>query len=126
MLLQNHFRLWNSNMKVPNLGTLAIELSNAAHSVWNPVSILTTDESVFEWNGRGCPVRHYIPRKPHPNGLLAYCMCTWTHVDGCKLPVMLECEPHYRPDQEDISAQSAMIKLLERFSQVPTSSFPQS
>ena len=115
---QYQFKLWHGNMEVDDLVKLGQELSKVTRSVWMIVSILTTDESVFEWLGSGCPVRYYIPRKPHPNGLLAYGTCTWTYVRGKKMPVLVAVVPHADPGQENISAQKAMIALIDRLIEV--------
>ena len=116
----NHFLLWNANFKA-DIPLLAHSLCASAQSVWNLVSILCTDESVFAWDGTGCPVRHYIPRKPHPNGLLAYCTCTWTYVAGEKMPVLWDVEPHHSPDQVETGPHACMLRLLRRIKQVRSS-----
>lgn len=118
MLRKHLFVQWNANMKVSDLGAFAVDLSACTHNVWKYVSIMTTDESVFEWLGSQCPVRHYIPRKPHPNGLLAYGTCTWTYVQGQKMPVLVEIEPHHSPEQTEMSAQKSMLRLISRIREV--------
>lgn len=73
----------HANLNCDNL-LLAHFLSVQAKKAWDVGSFLIEDESVFSYTGK-CPVKVYIPRKPHPNGLLAYGQCTWTYVD-CTSP----------------------------------------
>lgn len=104
--------------------SLSQDLSRHARTVWRVCSFLIEDESVFAFTG-SCPVRVYIPRKPHPNGLLAYGQCTWTHVGPTmkKLPVLLDVEPYCTPGQNP-GAHGSMMKFEQRFKEVRLSPFP--
>lgn len=117
-LKEHVFRLWHSNMET-DLGWLTSQLSKTIHDAWDLVSYLTVDESVFAWDGDPalCPVHQYIPRKPHPNGLLSYGLCCWTAVNGRKLPILISSIP-YCDVANKPTAQGSMKELLRRFKEV--------
>lgn len=69
------------------------------------------DESLYEFNGE-CPVRRFIPRKPHPNGLLVYGMASYVHAGADQLPVVLDLEPYALDNQ--VTPQEAMMRLARR------------
>lgn len=94
-----------------DIESLCHSISEAAYRVINPGSILVVDESLFEYNGE-CPVRRYIPRKPHPNGLLVYGLAGYFHFGTTSMPFCLDFEP-YVPNNL-VSPQSAMTALLRR------------
>ena len=79
--------------------------------------MLAIDETVFAWLGTSCPVRVYIPRKPNPNGLLSYGLCTWVTVGTRKLPLLLDTVPYCQVDSK-MTAQESMMELMKRFRQV--------
>lgn len=73
--------------------------------IWNPGNVVVIDESIYEYLGES-PVHvsdtsllcfslttsRYIPRKPHPNGLLSYGMAGYTAIE--RLPILLCLDPH--------------------------------
>lgn len=69
------------------------------------------DESLYEYNG-DCPIRRYIPRKPHPNGLLVYGLSGYFNVGQHQLPYVLDFEPYTLNNL--VSAQDAMMALHSR------------
>lgn len=86
-------------------------LSNAAYDLITPGTILVIDESLYEYTGQ-CPIRRYIPRKPHPNGLLVYCLAGYFRVGADDLPYVLDFEPFTLVSQ--VGAQDAMMALFRR------------
>lgn len=97
-----------------NLVELAAALSEAANSIFIPGAQLVIDESVYAFEGK-CPVKRFIPRKPHPNGLLSYGLAGEMLVGYNKLPIVYDYEPVTLDNTP--SAQVAMMKLLDRFKQ---------
>lgn len=79
-LAKRRFVALHANISCDNT-LLAHTLSQQVRAAWEVGSFLIEDETVFEWTGNS-PVKVYIPRKPHPNGLLAYGQCTWTLIQG--------------------------------------------
>jgi hypothetical protein len=77
-----------------------------------PGGILVVDESLYEFNGE-CPVKRYIPRKPHPNGILVYCLAGYLYVGEYELPYVFDIEPYVLDNL--VSAQEAMMCLYNRF-----------
>ncbi len=69
------------------------------------------DESLYEYLG-DCPVRRYIPRKPHPNGLLVYALAGYFRVGADDLPYVLDIEPYTLKNL--VTAQDAMMTLFRR------------
>jgi hypothetical protein len=58
----------------------------------------------------------YMPRKPHPNGLLLYLLATYVKYpidQSRKLPVILDYEAHLRVG--DTSPQEVVLKFLRRW-----------
>jgi hypothetical protein len=90
---------------------LAHRLGEAASSLFSPGNILVVDESIYEFNG-DCPVRRYIPRKPHPNGLLVYCLAGFINVGADRIPIVLDIEPYMLGNE--VGAQEAMLRLHAR------------
>ena len=84
-------------------------------------SLLIEDESVFAYTGE-CSVKVFIPRKPHPNGLLAYGQCTWTYVGPTlkKMPVLIDVQPYCTPGLNP-GAHGSMLEFDRRFEEVSTS-----
>lgn len=72
---------------------------------------MVVDESLYEFNG-ACPVKRYIPRKPHPNGLLVYGLAGYFNVGEHQLPYVLDFEPYVLENL--VSAQDAMMALYKR------------
>lgn len=97
-----------------SIRSLCTALSEAAYSVINPGSLLVVDESLYEFNG-DCPVRRYIPRKPHQNGLLVYGLAGYFHFGTVSMPYCIDFEP-YVPGNL-VSPQNAMMALLRRIRQ---------
>lgn len=93
---------------------LAHALGEAASTLFSPGNPLVVDESLYEFNGQ-CPVRRYIPRKPHPNGLLVYGLAGFINVGVDRIPIVLDFEPYTSDNQ--VGAQEAMIRLHSRLRQ---------
>jgi len=68
------------------------------------------------------PVRRYIPRKPHPNGLLGYALASFTIVGTNRLPVLFDFEPYVVGNTP--TAQEAMMRLHRRYREVYIPSLP--
>lgn len=81
--------LINGNM-APNIVNLCHLLGAQWQQSWQPGNTLVVDESVYEFFGES-PCHVYIPRKPHPNGLMSYGISGYTSV--LKLPMLLDLEP---------------------------------
>lgn len=86
-------------------------LRAATYQLIRPGQILVVDESLYEFNGN-CPIKRYIPRKPHPNGLLVYCLAGYFSVDGHEIPYVLDFEPYVLNNL--VGAQDAMMALYNR------------
>lgn len=93
---------------------LARALGEAASALISPGNILVVDESLYEFNG-DCPVKRFIPRKPHPNGLLVYGLAGYFNVNQHQLPYVLDFEPYVLDNK--VSAQDAMMLLFRRLRQ---------
>lgn len=102
------FVFLNANLHCPLL-ELADQLGDVATSLLNPASIVAVDESMFEFQGE-CSCKRYIPRKPHPNGLLAYAISSYVHVGVDKIPVVLWHDPYIVGHL--VTAQEAMVNLF--------------
>lgn len=85
-----------------------------ANTVFQPRSKLVIDESIYEFQGK-CPVKRYIPRKPHPNGLLTYAAAGYLLVASYAIPIVYDHEP-YTLDRA-VGPHEAMMRLLRRFCQ---------
>lgn len=94
-----------------NIVSLARSLGEAASSLFSPGSILVIDESLYEFNGT-CPVRRYIPRKPHPNGLLAYGLAGFVNIGSERIPFLLDFEPYMLGNE--VGPHEAMLRLHSR------------
>jgi len=90
---------------------------------WTPGSIVSFDESVYSYQPRkatkakaeekGAAIPTvYIPRKPHPNGLLNWLCVSKSSTTG--LPFVLDFEPHL--SFPTISGQNALRKIHTRWS----------
>lgn len=86
-------------------------LRKATYLIICPGQILVVDESLYEFTGL-CPIKRYIPRKPHPNGLMAYGLAGFFNVGGHQLPYVLDFEPYVLDNLT--SAQDAMMALYNR------------
>ena len=66
-----------------------------------------------EQSGEGIPVV-YIPRKPHPNGLLLYLSCSWiSHpIYDSKLPFIIDLIPYLKFN--DINPTKVVEIVIER------------
>jgi hypothetical protein len=93
------------------LVSLAHSLGEAASRLFSPGNILVVDESMYEFNGE-CPVRRYIPRKPHPNGLLVYALAGFVNIGADQVPFVMDFEPYTLGNE--VGAQDAMIRLHSR------------
>jgi hypothetical protein len=108
-LPQYRFFLINGNIKV-DLHTFSRLLTARSQLVWQPSNTLTVDESIYD-SDCVSPVHVYIPRKPHPNGLLSYGLAGYT-AHG-KFPMLLDLEPYLPANR--VSAREAARRLAERF-----------
>lgn len=72
---------------------------------------MVIDESIYEFEGE-CPVRKYIPRKPHPNGLETFGLASYLNIGTHRLPVVLDLEPYTIGNE--LTPQEAMIRLHSR------------
>jgi len=97
-------------------------LRTSFQKYWTPGSIVCFDESVYAYKPRkstkeksekkGDPIPSvYIPRKPHPNGLLNWCLVTVSSTTG--LPFVIDFEPHL--SFPTISGQNAILKMHQRW-----------
>lgn len=93
---------------------LASALSEAACSCFDPGVKLVVDESMYEYEGT-TPITRFIPRKPHPNGLLNYCLSGEILVASNKIPIVLDFEPY--TVENNVGPHAAMTNLLNRFKQ---------
>lgn len=103
----------NGNLDMDVL-QLARALSETASTLISPSTVIVVDESLYEFNGE-CPIRRYIPRKPHPNGLLNYCAACYLLSGTHRLPMVLDMEPYLLTNQ--VAPQEAMIRLHHRIQQ---------
>lgn len=90
---------------------LARVLGNSACNLFHPAAKIVTDESMFAWEGP-CECRRFIPRKPHPNGLLDYAVACYGYVGADAIPITLDYEPYTQENK--VSAQEAMMLLQQR------------
>jgi hypothetical protein len=90
---------------------LARSLGETSSSIIRPGNILVVDESIYEYNG-DCPVRRYIPRKPHPNGLEVFGLAGLVRVGTYLLPFVYDFEPYTVGNAP--TPQEAMIRLYSR------------
>jgi hypothetical protein len=90
---------------------LARNLGVSASDLIKPGSVLVVDESLYEYNG-ACPIRRYIPRKPHPNGVLTYALSGFFNVGLDKIPYVLDFEPYTLDNL--VTPQEAMMALFRR------------
>jgi hypothetical protein len=89
-------------------------------------SIVTVDESLMQYQpsaeikqlaeqiSEPIPVV-YIPRKPHPNGLLAYVAATYVNhpfISNSKIPYIIDLLPHLQVG--DVSAATALEQVMNR------------
>jgi len=102
------FKLINGNM-APNIIDLCRILGAQWQLAWQPGNTLVVDESVYEYLGAS-PCHIYIPRKPHPNGIMSYGISGYTSV--LKLPMLLDLEP-WVPSNK-LSARDSAKVLVER------------
>lgn len=81
------------------------EWTNCSKYYWTPGPEVVVDESIYEYEVKSYikkkyedekdPIpHHYIPRKPHPNGLLSWTVATKSF--HTKLTYILDIIPHYR------------------------------
>lgn len=94
-------------MDLQNFSRILFDRSQLA---WQPSNTLVVDESIYDSDCQS-PVHVYIPRKPHPNGLLSYGLAGYT-AHG-KFPMLLDLEP-YLPGNR-VSAREAARRLAQRF-----------
>lgn len=91
---------------------LSTALSEGANSIFEPGVKFVIDESLYEFLGKS-PAKRYIPRKPHPNGLLCYALCGEIMVDTFRLPLVLDSEAY--TVENNVGPHKAMMRLLSRF-----------
>jgi len=94
-----------------NIVSLAHSLGETSSSAIHPGNLLVIDESIYEYNG-DCPVRRYIPRKPHPNGLEVFGLAGLVRVGTDLLPFVYDFEPFTHGNTP--TPQEAMILLHSR------------
>ena len=96
-----------------------VEFVGLLRSNWKrcitPCEIYCIDEAIFAFKPRGkqkttCPKR-YIPRKPHPNGLLCY-FSTFKTAKG--LPFVFDLEPDLKKD-ESLNPKSVILEIASRW-----------
>lgn len=95
----------------PDIIKLCKHLRGCWQLAWQPGNTLVVDESVYEFFG-SCPCHVFIPRKPHPNGLLSYGLSGYTAV--MKLPMLLDVEPWVPLNK--FSGRESGARLINRFS----------
>jgi hypothetical protein len=83
------FSVINGNISLDIL-KLSRLLATQWRLTWRPDNTMVVDESIYEFLGES-PCHAYIPRKPHPNGLLSYGLSGYTSV--LRLPMLLDVEP---------------------------------
>lgn len=66
---------------------------------------------MYEFEGVSAAKR-FIPRKPHPNGLLNTCLCGEILVASNLLSIVLDCEPY--TVENSLGPHEAMLNLLSR------------
>lgn len=93
----------------PSLLDLCRTCGTRWQSVWKAGNTVVVDESVYA-NDSNCPCHVYIPRKPHPNGLLSYGLSGYTAV--MRLPILLDIEP-WLPGNK-LSASESAQRLVNR------------
>lgn len=93
----------------PNIIHLCRILGTQWQLAWQPGNTLVVDESVYEYLGAS-PCHVYIPRKPHPNGIMSYGISGYTSV--LKLPMLLDLEP-WVPSNK-LSARDSAKALVDR------------
>lgn len=94
---------------MPSILQLCRTLTKRWLSVWIPGGPLVIDESIYEYRGV-CPTHVHIPRKPHPNGLLAYGLSGYSSI--LKLPILLDLEPYVKGNIP--SARQSAVRLADR------------
>lgn len=102
------FNIINGNL-TPSIVELCRTLSRRWLSVWIPGGPLVIDESIYEYLGE-CPTHVHIPRKPHPDGLLAYGLSGYSSI--LKLPILIDVEPYVKGNV--LSARMSAEKLADR------------
>ena len=91
-------------------------LSDLLRDSWknaiNPGTEFAIDESLFSYHSRSDPSspQRFIPRKPHPNGLLSY-MAGFKTEHG---PYIFDLEPDHQP--QALNARAAMQRIVQRWS----------
>ena len=88
-LPEYRFFLLNGNVNC-EIRKLCDTLTANFLTAWIPGGILVVDESMWEFLGSS-PCHAFIPRKPHPNGLLCYTMAQYTA--KMRIPITLGVEP---------------------------------
>jgi hypothetical protein len=102
------FFVINGKMK-PNIIKLCNIVRARWRQAWRPGNTFVVDESVYEFFG-SCPCHVFIPRKPHPNGILSYGLSGYTAV--LKLPMLLDIEPWVPLNK--YSARDSATHLVDR------------
>lgn len=102
------FFVINGKMK-PDIIKLCDLVRAGWQQAWQPGNTLVVDESVYEYFGSS-PCHMFIPRKPHPNGLMSYGLSGYTAV--MKLPMLLDIEPWVPLNK--YSARQSALRLVDR------------
>jgi hypothetical protein len=112
--------------------TISSDLRNAYQSPILDVKLAAADEGSIAYQVSGNvkkkfeltlhdPVpHHYVPRKPHPNCMLVYKLCT--RISSSGLPYLIDFEPCLNLDHA-ITGEKATLNFLERWSFGSTAHF---
>jgi len=95
-----------------NLDVLATLLRNSWKDAIKPGTEFAIDETLYSYHSRSDPTspQRYIPRKPHPNGLLSY-MAGFKTDHG---PYIFDLEPDH--NLQALNARAAMQRIVQRWS----------
>lgn len=102
------FFLINGNINV-NVVNFCRIITECWQQAWLPGNNLVVDESVYEFLGES-PCHVYIPRKPHPNGLMSYGLSGYTA--ELRMPMLVDLEPWVPTNK--LSARDAAKALVDR------------
>jgi len=92
-----------------------LELADLIRTSWkeaiNPGTEFSIDETLYSFHSRGDPTspQRYVPRKPHPNGLLSY-MAGFKTAHG---PYLFDLEPDF--EIQALNARVAMERIVQRW-----------
>jgi len=107
-LPEHRFAIINSSIR-PDIKSFCRLISSQWQRAWEPGAAVVVDESVYDFQGQS-PCHAFIPRKPHPNGLMSYGLSGYTA--KMKLPMLLDIEP-WVPSNK-LSARESAKSLMTR------------